>query len=350
MGSAAHPGPDERLIPGLRAASQDGAAPIVFDPMALPEAARFDAWRAFCEPVIEPLPPPDAGSGLAARFEFWRLGRLALARMTAAGPWRRTRTQILADGLDHWAIAVLTVGSQRILAEGRQRTIRGSIPRLWSLAEEIEAEGDGTWLCLFIPRAAMPQLAPGFAMDAPRLVTGAMGRLLGGMLRRLPDTLPGMTSTEALRPEAALGGLLNACLLAPQPGARGVRPPIEAARRARVLAIIGQNLGVAELGPEQLCALSSLSRSELYRCFAPLGGVARAIQRERLRHAHAALQRTAGTVEVGRIGEAFGFPEPSTFTRAFRREFGYTPSALLARRQPPGGRVVSGLAAALNFR
>jgi AraC-like DNA-binding protein len=355
MRSGQRPGWDEPLIPDLRATSQNGGSargrvPLAFDTTALPQAARFDAWRAFCEPVIETLPPPDAGGAFAARFDLWPFGRLALARITIAGSWRRTRAQALADGLDHWGVAVLAAGSQRFRTEGKQRVIRGGTPRLWSLAEAIEAEGDGTWLCLLIPRARMPQLAPAFLVDAPRRVPGAMGRLLGGMLGRLPDTLPGMTSAEALQAEAALIGLLNACLLPSQPGARDVRLPIEAARRARVLAIIAQNLDVAELGPDQLCALSSLSRSELYRCFAPFGGVARAIQRERLRHAHATLERTAGTVEVGRIGEALGFPDPSTFTRAFRREFGYTPSELLARREPAEGRLVPGLAAALSFR
>jgi AraC-like DNA-binding protein len=330
-------GPHPPPIPRPRAASQDASSsrargPAAFDTATLPPALRFEAWSAFCDPVIEALPPPDGAAGFAARLELWRLGRLAVARIAGTAAWRRSRAQVLADGLDHWVVAALAEGGPRFSAEGRQRMLRAGVPLLWSLTDEIEAEGAGSWLCLFIPRAALPQLAPAFAPGAPRRVAGAMGRLLGGMLLRLPAALPGMTGAEAQQAEAALAGLLNACLPAPQPGTGGVRGPVEAARRARVLAIIGQNIGMAELGPEELCRLSSLSRSELYRCFAPSGGVARAIQRERLRHAHAALQRAGGRVEVGRIGEALGFSEPSTFTRAFRREFGYTPSELLARQ------------------
>ncbi|WP_408611876.1 helix-turn-helix domain-containing protein [Falsiroseomonas oryzae] len=64
-----------------------------------------------------------------------------------------------------------------------------------------------------------------------------------------------------------------------------------------------------------------------------MGGVAREIQRERLRCAHRAIAEADGARTLHEIGEEFGFPEPTTFSRAFRREFGYPPSEL--RRTGP---------------
>jgi AraC-like DNA-binding protein len=95
---------------------------------------------------------------------------------------------------------------------------------------------------------------------------------------------------------------------------------------------------------------SGISRSELYRCFAPIGGIARVIQQRRLRQAYRELVRADAPAWVSRIGEEVGFYDPSSFTRAFRREFGCTPSEVLTRRALQASRAAPGLAAALSFR
>ena len=121
-------------------------------------------------------------------------------------------------------------------------------------------------------------------------------------------------------------------------------------RRARVVALVDAALGEAELSPAMLVQRSGISRSELYRCFAPIGGIARVIQQRRLRQAYRELVRVDAPPSVSRIGEAVGFYDPSSFTRAFRREFGCTPSEVLTRRAPQASRAAPGLAAALSFR
>ena len=75
-----------------------------------------------------------------------------------------------------------------------------------------------------------------------------------------------------------------------------------------------------------LCRLDDISRSQLYRLFEPVGGVAHEIQRERLREAHRAIADPTDGRSIREIGEELGFPEPTTFSRAFRREFGVSPS------------------------
>ncbi|WP_232818425.1 hypothetical protein [Elioraea thermophila] len=61
-------------------------------------------------------------------------------------------------------------------------------------------------------------------------------------------------------------------------------------RRERVRRPIRSNLGLhRRLTPRQLCRMSGLARSLLYRLFEGQGGVASVIQREHLRAAHSAL-------------------------------------------------------------
>jgi AraC-like DNA-binding protein len=164
-----------------------------------------------------------------------------------------------------------------------------------------------------------------------------------------------MRADDAPRLEASIAGLLEGCLMPPRMRPVVGKAEIEEARRARALAIIRRELGSPRLGPAEICKLAGMSRSQLYRCFAPAGGVARAILQERLARAHAALLDTRRQTDIGQTGEAVGFPDASTFSRAFRRHFGYPPSQAVARgaAQPAETQTATppaALAAALSFR
>ena len=80
-----------------------------------------------------------------------------------------------------------------------------------------------------------------------------------------------------------------------------------------------------DLGRERLCAVFGLSRSALYRVFGPAGGVEAVIRRQRLVAAGAVL-RGRRAVDIETVATRFGFTDASSFSRAFRREFGYPPS------------------------
>jgi AraC-like DNA-binding protein len=84
-----------------------------------------------------------------------------------------------------------------------------------------------------------------------------------------------------------------------------------------------------------------MSRSQLYRLFEPAGGAGREIQRERLRQAHRAIADPDEQRTIHEIGGDLGFAEPTTFSRAFRRHFGYPPSALRRAPQQPSQAVAA---------
>src|SRR4051812_29513017 len=94
----------------------------------------------------------------------------------------------------------------------------------------------------------------------------------------------------------------------------------------RIRAVIRKNMASPTLGPEKLCRLAGVSRSQLYRTFEPHGGVARYIQVQRLRLAHAMLSDPGCRLTVAAIAERAGLFDASAFSRAFRQEFGYTPT------------------------
>jgi AraC-like DNA-binding protein len=54
--------------------------------------------------------------------------------------------------------------------------------------------------------------------------------------------------------------------------------------------------------------------------------VTRYIQKQRLQEAHSMLSNPVLDTAISTIADDLCFPEPSSFSRAFRKEFGYSPS------------------------
>lgn len=330
---------------------------VCYSTAGLPADQQFDAWRAHCLPVVEVTPAPGRRDGYLAAAEVWTVGRFALSRVVAeAAGYRRTAAMIRRDGLDHWVVNVALSGSHRFRSGGREALLEARVPHLFSLARSFEGEReDIEWIALFVPRDAMPERVGPLDPDASGPIEGALGALLGRTLERIVESLPRMTAGDVPKLEAAIAGLLAGCLVLPRVPEPPGNAAIEAARRARALAIIRRELGSPGLGPAEICKLAAMSRSQLYRCFVPLGGVARAIQAERLTRAHASLLAAGANADIGRTGESLGFPDASTFSRAFRRHFGYTPSQLVAPSPEAGAPAPPapgawGLAAALDPR
>jgi AraC-like DNA-binding protein len=320
----------------------DRAGRFSVDTRDLPPAIRFDAWRAFWQPAMQASASPTGGEGFRGHATLRRLGRHVLLEMEAdPASYRRPRSQGLRDGLDHWLVALR-------FAEGEAE------PRaIWlgSLAHGFGLRDVGGRLSgVFIQPERLPQLAPVFAAPRALPVLSPSARMLAGMLPRIAASADEIGACDMPRLEVALSSMIAACLLGWEMQPTSTRLQLEAARRARVIALADAELGDPDLSPAMLVSRSGISRSELYRCFAPVGGIARVIQLRRLRRAYAELARVDGPASVSRVGEAVGFFDPSSFTRAFRREFGCTPSEVLARRPATAVNPVPGLAAALSFR
>ncbi len=324
-------GPDAKAGQGSR---------FTVDTRGLPPAIRFDVWRAFWEPVLHVSAPYSNGSDFCGQAELSQLGRHVLLKFRAdAADYRRARSEGLRDGLDHWLLALRLAECDGQPPE----LLLGALSQGFGLRRL-----GGHWCGVLIQPESLPQLAPVFASGRALALNSPAARMLGGMLPRIAASADEIGAEDAPRLEAALSSMLTACLMGLETRPASTRQQLETARRARVIALVDVALGEAELSPAMLVQRSGISRSELYRCFAPIGGIARVIQRRRLRQAYRDLMRADGPASVSRIGEAVGFYDPSSFTRAFRREFGCTPSEVLARRQLQAMAAAPGLAAALR--
>ena len=97
--------------------------------------------------------------------------------------------------------------------------------------------------------------------------------------------------------------------------------------RQRIQRHITAHLESSALHTEALCAEFRISRSQLYRLFEPLGGVAHYIQEQRLTRACAELCNPAHDHRrIYEIAFALGFSSEAHFSRAFRRHVGTWPA------------------------
>jgi AraC-like DNA-binding protein len=88
---------------------------------------------------------------------------------------------------------------------------------------------------------------------------------------------------------------------------------------------IQRNLRSPHLGATMLCRELGMSRSSLYRLLESEGGVERYIQYHRMAESFAQLSDPSNTQPIVVIADELGMHDPSSFSRAFRRQFGISP-------------------------
>jgi AraC-like DNA-binding protein len=157
-------------------------------------------------------------------------------------------------------------------------------------------------------------------------VSRALAPLLGGYLDGLVRQLPHIAPEQAASLEMPTRALVAACIAPAPVDAEPARPVLGSVLVDRARAVVRQNMASPDFGPEGLARLLAMSRSKLYRLFEQSGGVAHFINRERLHEAHRRLGAQSEALSIHAIGNEVGFVDHSTFSRAFRREFGYSPT------------------------
>ena len=88
---------------------------------------------------------------------------------------------------------------------------------------------------------------------------------------------------------------------------------------------ITERLGQTNLDPDFVADGVGMSRAQLYRLFAPVGGISDFIREQRLRRCLADLLSQEHR-QIGEIAHRWGFRGSISFTRAFKQRFGRTPS------------------------
>lgn len=297
--------------------------PEIFATQVLRSRDQFEAWREWHQPVLDFLPEQSTRYGFPAEVHLWKLGGLAMSR-TSAPPVRvaRTKSNLRRDPIDHWVISYCVRGTHFMNTAGTAVEVPAKVPFLSSLGQEFLHERTHIDRVSFLmPRDAFRDIAPlldacGSVLDTP------LGHLLGDYMLALERHLPAVTEGDFPRLTNAVGAMIAAAVAPSTERMAVAKGQVDLGRKERVRQAVRRHLQTSTLGPKSLSRLVGMSRSSL---FEDTGGVARYIHLQRLLEARAVLSDPGTTQSVSAIAENLCFADASSFSRAFKREFGYSP-------------------------
>ncbi|MGB3335676.1 MAG: helix-turn-helix domain-containing protein [Devosia sp.] len=288
---------------------------------------QFECWRDTVRPIMEILPDGGETQGFAAQIEAWNLGGMAFLRSrTAPTAFRRTKIQARNAGIDHWTFTVVKTGSFQLFRPGAPQIAEPGGVFVKSMHTPMEgALGRATSLCLVVPRDVMRERVAAIdAVDEMTLSSGLPG-LLADYLIDLERQLPHLDQQDLPGVLAATRAMIEACLSPTRDRIAAAGRSIDATLQERARRLITQNLLIAGFGAEEICSILGISRSRLYRLFEAKGGVVHWIRKQRLIDGHRILASPNNKRTVTSIALERNFLDPADFSRAFKREFGYSP-------------------------
>ncbi len=305
--------------------------PLTFDNTSLPREQQFEAWRAYQASVIDVSPSTPTSQGFAYKQDVWHLGQMAFASAQLPGPlvprnWKHLRK----DPLDHWCLVLPDSKSVQPGDHPRQLHIR-------SLGRPFEgAAVDSSVSTMFIPRDLLRSISGVLDGHSGSLETSGLGGVLSDFFIALERRLPTIEAKDMARVVDGVRALIVACLAPTADRLCEASPLIATTVLERARQVVHKNLHSPRLGADLLCAQLGISRSKLYRLFEPMNGVSRYILRQRLVAAHKALSDPLENRSMATLADHYCFPDAATFSRAFRKEMGCSPSEV--RAEARGGR------------
>jgi len=299
-----------------------------FSTGSLPREAQFSAWRSSFSSILDLVEPDMSAAGFSGRQVVWDLGSMALARIRTDGfgfaslPRHTTR-----DPIDHWMLTLLLRGSMNTITPEAALSGHAGIVQIHALDRSFIGQvANAEMLMLFIPRDTCPGLAAGLAAAEFSALHTGMGHLLSDYLVDLVKRLATIEATELPALLSATRAMIHACLSPSDSHADDAQAPISVALLERARRIVHARLYEPGIGAETLRRELGVSRTRLYSLFESSGGVMRYIQRRRLLDAHAMLADPDDRRFIVEVAEQCGFSDGAEFGRAFKREFGYSPS------------------------
>jgi AraC-like DNA-binding protein len=294
--------------------------------------ARFAAWQKTFETLFRLRSPLPSGDTFGGNQRVWVLGNTLIAEITTDKC--SFRSVPFDRHSDYIILGVVTSGSARLKFGRGILSLGPGDGAIWSSATEFCGRCEAATIMLMFVSRPEKQMFPLGVGEAVHLAT-PMHSILLGYVTSLVSTLPRLKEDDVPKVNEASWAMITSCLSSPRPGVASVLRSTTLFHKACYL--IESELMASKLDAVYLKHELRVSRSVLYMLFAPFGGVSRYIQSRRLRAAYGELSRGGAAQKISDLAERYGFSDLSEFDRAFKREFGRTPSAIqtASRRNAP---------------
>ena len=291
-------------------------------------AEAFDRWRDMLAPVYD-VSRPSAAELIRfhAQLTAVHLGPAMITQAIAAAQHcQRTSTTMARSQVDHFMAHTCLEGGYHGVVDGSAFQVLPGDVGIFDLSRTWHATCKPfRHLSLMLPRAMIEPL-----LSRPDRAHGTVlssatpgGRLLCEHLQSLWRNVPRMTQEDAQRVLRGSASLIAGCL-GPTQGAH--ESPVRAASFSRIRRYVDTNLTRPDLSAEEVCDRFGLSRSTLFRLFAPFGGFAHYLRDQRLRGCFRDIvSPTQAHRRISDIAEHWCFNNEAVFSRAFRRLFDASP-------------------------
>ncbi|MDX8533161.1 helix-turn-helix domain-containing protein [Mesorhizobium sp. VK25A] len=300
---------------------------VRFSTRELTKRHQLEAWQEWYVGINEiAIDAPD--HGFAGDTEVWTLDGLAFVRVsTPSLRATRTRQMIRRDPTDHWVVTIGKRTAADLILEDDQLSIPAGVPYVWSLSSFSDSQmSSDTRLHLCIARDKFSTFAPALDATRGRVVSTPLGDLLAGYILLLERKLPALSEEDRHSLPQAIAAMVAACVAPSAERLAVAHGQVTASLKDKARRFILRNLNSPHLGPEELCRELGVSRSKLYRLLEADGGVARYVQHLRLLEGFAQLSDPSNRKPIVKIADESGMQDHSQFSRAFRREFGISPT------------------------
>lgn len=297
-----------------------------------------EAWAEWFQPVFDVRDQGSDDAGFVAEYSVWNLGDVALTWVSApATRTVRTATHLRRSPVDHWVISYCRTGPTAVVTNGLELEARPGIPFVWSLGQTSDStRAASERLQIYLPRDSFSDIGEPLDQAIGSMLNTGSGQLLADYLLLLRRSLPNLTAEEAARLRHAIRAMVAACVAPSADRSARAFPQIQLAVLEKIRRVVSRNLSSPSLGPDKLCRETAMSRSQLYRILESEGGVTRYIQRRRLAESLSKLSDASNTSPIADVAASLCFLDPSSFTRAFKREFGVTPMDVRAASRSGG--------------
>ncbi|WP_162559756.1 helix-turn-helix domain-containing protein [Methylobacterium radiodurans] len=295
-------------------------------------------------PIFDARPVADTHVGASIGMRSYNLGTVLVGEVSApAQSLERSARKAAAQGLDHVLVQYYRGGTSVVRTERGEAEVRPSDFVVYDLAQPISMTASAvTATNILLPRAVLGEriasidglhgcVFNGGRDAATRIFSAYLQDVVAHSEQLAASYHPGIAEAAAKLCCAAL------------PAAAGDAVMAERRVSIEIRAFIQTHLGAPDLGPDMICERFGLSRATLYRQFAADDGVQNHIRNRRLARAMTLLTRPGnGRPRVSSIAYAVGFTDEKTFSRAFKRRFGFLPRdaatdrAVLPMHSDPG--------------
>jgi len=313
--------------------------PLRFSTRDLALGDQFAAWQAYLAPLIDVRLPDgvSAEAGFPADHTAWNLGSMLVVQQSVpAHSYARSAAKLRSNSIDHWHIVLLRTGRSWTEVDGKVSEGGPGKVELRSLGHPFRGRATDTQsLSFYMPRELFLDTAVVNDIKNNMVFSDTYINLLIDYLGSIETKLTSMTAPDLPRVVQSTRDMLVTCLSSPTGNTGPEKPQSNLALMERVRRFVQRNLSSQNLTPDTICRELGISRTRLYQLFESSGGVLHYIQKRRLFSAHVALSDSVNRQQILEIATAVGFTSAAHFSRAFSKEFGYTPREARNIAAPP---------------